>query len=93
LYVSSKVAGQNPEILTGIEIETYQNPSKPIKTCYQNLLKPIETHQNLSKLKGFNFCQNGIRVLPHNLSQWWSLYLRRRRRLDKFTKVWYDDNC
>ncbi len=45
--MSYKVAGQNPEVSTGIE---------------------IETHRNLSKSKGFDFCQNGIRVLPRNLT-------------------------
>ncbi len=33
----------------------------------RNPSKPIETHRNLSKSKGFDFCQNGIRVLPRNL--------------------------
>ncbi len=63
----SKVAGQNPEVSTGIEIETRRNPSKSVETCHRNPSKPIETHRNLSKSKGFDFCQNEIRVLPRNL--------------------------
>ncbi len=66
--IPSKVAGQNPEVSTGIEIETRRNPSKPVETCHRNPSKPIETHRNLSKSKGFDFCQNGIRVLPRNLN-------------------------
>ncbi len=30
---------------------------------------PTVTHRNLSKSKGFDFCQNGIRVLPRNLNK------------------------
>ncbi len=37
-----KVAGQNPEVLTGIEIETRRNPSKPIETCHRNPSKPVK---------------------------------------------------
>src|SRR6266542_6145895 len=66
--IPSKVAGQNPEVSTGIEIETRRNPSKPVETCHRNPSKPIETHRNLSKSKGFDFCQNWIRVLPRNFN-------------------------
>ncbi len=64
---TTKVAGQNPEVSTGIEIEIRRKlPPKPVET-HRNPSKPIETHRNLSKSKGFDFCQNWIRVLPRNL--------------------------
>ena len=39
--------------------------SKPVETRRNLPSKPIG---NLSKSKGFDFCQNGIRVLPRNLT-------------------------
>ena len=44
--VISKVAGQNPEVSTGIEIETHRNSSKPAIETRRNPSKPIETVKN-----------------------------------------------
>src|SRR6266498_5165938 len=73
-YIPIKVARQNLEVSTGIKIETRRNPSKPVETCHRNPSKSIKTHQNLSKLKGFDFCQNGIRVLPRNFNPYFLLH-------------------
>ncbi len=62
-----KVAGQNPEVSTGIEIETRQTPLKPVETCHRNPSKPIETHRNLSKSKALTFAKIGLRFCPATL--------------------------
>ena len=59
-----KVARQNPEFRQASKSKPVLNPFE----THRNLSsKPVKTHRNLSKSKGFDFCQNGIRVLPHNL--------------------------
>ena len=61
--INNKVAGQNPEVSTGIEIETRRNPSKPAIETRQTPSKPIETCQN----RRFRLLPKWDSVLPATL--------------------------
>ncbi len=60
-----KVAGQTPEVSTGIEIETRRNPSKPAIETRRNPSKPIETCQNR---KVSTFAKMGLGFCPATLN-------------------------
>jgi len=63
-WTQNKVAGQNPEVSTGIEIETHRNPSKPAIETHRNPSKPIETCQNR---KVSTFAKMGLGFCPATL--------------------------
>src|SRR6266498_3426913 len=85
-----KVAGQNPEVSTGIKIETCRNLSKPVETCHRNPSKPV-------KIERFGVLPRNLKFVSSSFGETWILKISQtessfRQRLSNSSQIYSADN-